>query len=127
MKKTIEEILNIIAQTIYDKKGFNIIVIDVRKISSMTDYYIIAEGNVDKHVISLSKAVIDELQKWKINPYQTEGAQEGDWVVTDFGDVIVHLLTPEMRTKYELEQLWKEGKIVDVEIKIKGNYLEDYV
>ena len=106
-----------IAQAVYDKKGFNILVLDVRNISSMTDYFIIAEGSVDRHVKALSGTIIDELSTHcRRSPLHVEGQQEGDWVVLDYGDIVIHLFIPELREKYALEELWREGHIVDVKI-----------
>lgn len=109
--------LNRIAQAVYDKKGFNILVLDVRKVSTMTDYFIIAEGTVDRHVKALSHAIIDELSAHgRKNPLHVEGQQEGDWIVLDYADFVIHLFVPELREKYALEELWREGHIVDVKI-----------
>ena len=105
-----------IAQAVYDKKGINTLIIDVRNISSMTDYFIIAEGTVDRHVKALSNAIIDELAQLKRSPLHVEGQQEGDWVVVDYGDYVIHLFIPELREKYALEELWRKGQIVDVKI-----------
>jgi ribosome-associated protein len=112
-------LLNVIAQAIYDKKGFNILVLDVRGISTLADYYIIAEGNVGRHVSSLSSAIREAMHSQKIAPLHIEGEREGDWVVLDFGDVVIHLFTPEFRERYALEELWKESKIVDVKIRLE--------
>lgn len=108
--------LNRIAQAIYDKKGFNILVLDVREICTMTDYFIIAEGTVDRHVKALSQTIVDELARRGLEPLHIEGQQEGDWVVLDYGDFVIHLFIPELREKYALEELWQEGQIVDVKI-----------
>ncbi len=113
--------LDLIAQTIFDKKGGNIIAIDVRNFSTMTEYYIIAEGNVDRHVSSLSHNVISAMQDLGRKPYHMEGALSGDWVVIDYGAIVVHLLTPDMREKYALEELWRPGKIVSLKIDIRGH------
>lgn len=110
--------LDRISQVLFDKKGFNILVLDVRGISTMTDYFVIAEGNVDRHVKSLSSAIKDELDAMELKLYRIEGEQDGAWVVMDLGDVMVHLFTPETRQKYCIEELWNESKIVDVEIDI---------
>ena len=109
-------ILNQIAQAIYDKKGFNILALDVRGLSSITDFVVIAEGNVDRHVIAIARAVVDELEKKGEIPFCVEGAEEGDWVVVDYSSIMVHLFQPGLREKYQLESLWKEAKIVDLEI-----------
>jgi ribosome-associated protein len=108
--------LNDIAQAIYDKKGFNILVLDVRSICTMTDYFIIAEGTVDRHVKALSQTISDELAQQGQHPLHVEGQQEGDWVVLDYGDFVIHLFTPDLREKYALEELWRKGKVVDVQI-----------
>lgn len=107
-----------IAQVIYDKKGFNILALDVRGVSSMTDYFIIAEGNVDRHVKALGQIVIDFLGDQGIKPLHLEGEKSGDWLVVDYGDIVLHLFIPELREKYSLETLWKEGKIIDLNLKI---------
>lgn len=114
-EQSVLEEINIIAQAIYDKKGFNTLVIDVRNISSMTDYFIIAEGTVDRHVKALSQAIQDELsKKAQLTPLHVEGEQEGDWVVLDYGDFVIHLFIPELREKYALEELWQKGRLVSV-------------
>lgn len=113
--------LTIIAQAIFDKKGFNILVLDVRGISSMADYYIIAEGNVDRHVRALAQAIKEALENLGESPNHVEGEQSGDWIVLDYTDIVIHLFIPELREKYALEELWKESKIVDVKIAVEKN------
>jgi ribosome-associated protein len=111
-----KKILNKISQIIFDKKGFNILVLDVRGISTMTDYYIIAEGSVDRHVKSLCTAIKEKVEEIGLNLCHVEGERNADWVVIDCGEVVIHLFIPELREKYALEELWKKGKIVDVDI-----------
>lgn len=103
-----------VAQAIYDKKGMNILVLDVRDICTMTDFFIIAEGSVDRHVKALGNVIMDEFTPEKRNPLHAEGLQEGDWIVLDYGDFVIHLFTPELREKYALENLWSKGKIVKI-------------
>ena len=112
------DMLSQIAQIIYDKKGSNILALDVKGLSSITDYLLIAEGNVDRHVISIAKAVVELMGDRGENPTHTEGLQTGDWIVLDFSEVIVHLFQPGLREKYSLEKLWKEGEIVDLSIDV---------
>lgn len=119
MKRNSKCFLNAIAQVIYDKKGFNIICLDLRGLSSINDYMVIAEGNVDRHVKSIASSVIQEIRKEKgISPYKVEGKMGGDWVVIDYLDIVVHLFMPQVREKYQLERLWSKGKIIDLEIVI---------
>lgn len=116
MKDSIKKELNRIAQALYDKKGFNILCLDVRGISSLADYVIIAEGNIDRHLKALSSSVKDVLREIGLKPTFVEGEANGDWVVIDFSEVVIHLFVSDFREKYALEELWSEAKIVDLEI-----------
>jgi len=112
------KILERICQSLFDKKGFNILTLDVRGISTLSDYFVIVEGNVAKHVQALARELLDVMKEGGRRPLHVEGQREGDWIVLDFADIIVHLFIPDMREKYALEQLWHEGKIVDVPIRV---------
>lgn len=116
MKKDLKAISNLIAQTIYDKKGVNILALDVRGISTLTDYVIIAEGNVDKHVVAIADAILNALEEVGYECVQKEGMLTGDWVVLDFLNIMVHLFMPGLRDKYRLEDLWKDSQILDLQI-----------
>jgi ribosome-associated protein len=116
MKNDTLNLLNSISQSIYNKKGFNILVIDVRNVSNMTDYLIIAEGTVDRHVKAIYRHIIESAHSLGYREEHVEGNQIGDWVVIDFVDVVVHVFIPDLREKYALEKLWKQGAIVDVEL-----------
>lgn len=108
------ELLNLIGQIIYNKKGFNILGLDVRDVSSLTDFFIIAEGNVNRHVKAIAQAVIEALKAKGHEPLHVEGLTDGDWVVIDYLEVVIHLFMPGVRDKYRLEELWHQGKIVDL-------------
>ncbi|NNM43819.1 MAG: ribosome silencing factor, partial [Chlamydiae bacterium] len=95
-----------------------ILALDVREFSSITDYVIIAEGNVDRHVVAIAAAIMDTLEKLGEKAVYVEGMQTGDWVVLDFIGVMVHLFMPGLRERYQLEQLWREGSIVDLQINV---------
>ena len=110
--------LDLIAKTIFDKKGTNIFVLDVRGMTSMTDFFILAEGNVDRHVKAIGDAVIDAMENAGHEVLRVEGKGTADWMVIDFGDAFVHLFTQGVREKYGLEAVWSKGKIVDVSIDI---------
>lgn len=111
------EILNTIAQAIYDKKGMNILALNVKGVSNLTDYVLIAEGNVDRHVIAIADNVIDVMKKEGERPFMVEGMDSGDWVVLDYLEYMIHLFTPGLREKYRLEELFRDGKIVELQIK----------
>lgn len=118
MTKQDKKNLNIISQALFDRKGFNILALDVRGISTMTDYYVIAEGSVDRHVKALCTAVKEKLKETGLSLFHIEGEQDGDWIVMDCGEIVVHLFVPELREKYALEELWTKAKIVDVAIDV---------
>lgn len=126
MKNDSQELLTCIAQTIFDKKGLNVLTLDLRGVSLLTDYVVIAEGTVDRHVIAIGKAIIDALEAKGEKPAHVEGLIVGDWVVLDYIEIMVHLFMPGLRDKYQLEQLWKEGKILDVQIDTSPKGLETY-
>ena len=123
------KLLDVIAQAIFDKKGVNILALNVSGISTMTDYLVIAEGNVDRHLRALCTSVTDAMKQKGELPLHVEGLRESDWVIIDFGGIVIHLFTPEMREKYAIEHLWKEGEIVDLNIIInnEGNKNAHYV
>ena len=110
------KILNAVAQTIYDKKGINILALDLRDVSTICDFVIIAEGNVDKHVNAIAQAVSMTLKEMGETPISIEGQKDGDWVAIDCLNLMVHLFKPGYRDIYRLEDLWREGKIVDLTI-----------
>ncbi len=111
------ETLSFIAQVIYDKKGMNILALDVKGISSITDYLIIAEGNVDRHASAMGRAIIQEMMGKNRSLLHAEGLYSGDWVVLDYGEIMIHLFMPGLREKYCLERLWSKSKIVDLSFK----------
>lgn len=110
------QMLQTIAQTIYDKKGFNIVAIDVQDQSSLTDYCIIAEGSVERHVAALANSVKEKVKEMGGHIFHMDGDQTGDWVVMDCGQILIHLFVPSLREKYSLEKLWHDGEIVDLNI-----------
>lgn len=118
MKDHSTELLSYIAQTIYDKKGINILALDVQGLSSLTDYLIIAEGNVERHVRSLAQSLLKLLESYGEKPIRTEGLKTGDWVVLDYGPIMIHLFMPGLRENYSLEKLWQAGYIVDLSIDV---------
>lgn len=109
-------LLHDICQALVDKKGKNIVVIDVRDATDFTDYFIIAEGTVDRHVQALSREVETILEKRGKTPFGVEGIVEGMWIVLDYSEVVVHIFTHEMRMRYSLEEVWKEGSLVQIPV-----------
>lgn len=118
MTKTTQELLNLIGQAIYDKKGTNILALDVIGLCSATDYMVIAEGNVDRHVTAIAREVTDVLRENGKKVYHNDGFEYGDWVVLDFGGIMVHIFAPGQRERFNLEKLWPTCKLVDIQIDV---------
>lgn len=116
VKEQDKKLLNLIAQAIYDKKGFNILVLDVSHLNILTDYLVIAEGHIDRHLQAIADEIIVQLEKNKLSFYKMEGKESGGWLVIDYLNIIIHLFIPSFRQKYMIERLWQKGDIVDVNL-----------
>ncbi len=99
-----------------DKKAVDIKVLDVRHLTSIADYFVIATGTSSKHVSSLAEAVEEDLDKISVHPSHKEGHRSGEWVLIDYLDVIVHVFTEEKREFYKLEKMWKDAEVVQVSV-----------
>lgn len=102
-------------QALEDKKGEDIKVIDISEISVLADYFIIANGSNANQVNALVDSVEEELSKAGYDVKQREGYGLGNWVLLDFGDIIVHVFDKENRLFYDLERIWGDGKVIDTE------------
>lgn len=111
--------LNRLAQAIYDKKGSNILSLDVRGVSTICDYLLIAEGNVERHVIAIARFLMQEAKIENKKIFHFEGLRDGDWVILDFGEVHVHLFTPEIRQKYQIESIFEEALLLDLALDLE--------
>ncbi|GAA0486961.1 MULTISPECIES: ribosome silencing factor [Tatumella] len=89
-----------------DLKAQNIIAIDVRGKSSITDCMVICTGTSNRHVVSIADHLAQESRAAGVSPLGTDGKDDGEWVVVDLGEVIVHIMQEESRQLYELEKLW---------------------
>lgn len=110
-----KEMAKIAYEALNDKKGEEIKIIDIAEISVMADYFLIANGNSDSQVRALVDNVEEEMHKAGYSVKQREGYGSGSWVLMDFGDIIVHIFDKENRLFYDLERIWRDGKLVDVE------------
>ena len=102
-----------------DAKAHDIAVLDVRKISDFTDYMVIATGTSNRHVQSTAEKVVDTLRERGRRPVGVEGKQIGDWILIDFGDVVVHVMREQTRDFYNIEKLWSDAKQVGAGEKTK--------
>jgi ribosome-associated protein len=98
-----------IYETLKDAKGQDIRVLDVGKITDFTDFMIIVTGTSSRHVVSMAERVADRMRELGRRPLGTEGQDTGDWVLVDFGDVVVHVMRQQTRDFYNLEKLWSDA------------------
>ena len=98
--------------TLEDKKGENIVLIDLRDIAIFADYFVICSGSSDRMIQGLADSANDSIKKdFRINP-RVEGQSEDGWLLVDYGDIILHIFSPERREYYRLEELWSEGTVL---------------
>lgn len=102
-------------EALSDKKGEDISIIDIRKVSVMADYFIIASGMNVNQVQAMVDNVEEELGKRGFICKQMEGYQTANWILMDYGDIIVHVFDRENRLFYDLERIWRDGKTIAVE------------
>jgi ribosome-associated protein len=95
-----------------DKKAQDIILLDVRKVSSLADYFVICSANVDRQIRAVAEGVEEALDAVNVPPYKREGTPADGWVLLDYGDVIMHIFSTEQRNFYRLEQLWEQAQVV---------------
>jgi len=102
-----------IVDVIVDKKGENIVLLDLRGLSILTDYFVICSGTSERQLDALLAAVREMTKKsLGILPLNIEGDPPSGWILMDYGSVVVHLFAPELRVFYDLEGLWRDGHIV---------------
>ncbi len=102
----LEKIKLAVVDAIEDIKGFDIAVMDVREMTSLASYMIVASASSSRQTKAIANNVLEKLKELGVSARGTEGEREGEWVLVDLGDIIVHVMLPTTRAYYNLEQLW---------------------
>lgn len=101
-------------QALDGKKAEEISLIKVQDVSSLADYFVLATGSSSTHVKALADEVEFQLKQKGTSPNHTEGYRSNSWILIDYGSVVVHVFTPESRSYYDLDKLWRDGETVDI-------------
>ena len=110
-----KEMVKIAAKALEEKKAEDIRVIDIREISTIADFFVIANGTNQNQLQAMRDAVDEELYKAGYHTKQVEGNQNSSWVLMDYNDIIVHSFAKEDRLFYDLERMWTDGKTIALE------------
>ena len=102
-------------ELLYDRKANDVVVMDLRKISSATDFFLIASGTSDTHVAAIADHVVDELKQSGTRPLNVEGQRGGRWILVDYFSFVVHVFHPAAREFYQLARLWGDAPIHKME------------
>ena len=97
-----------------DRKGQEMMLLDLRGLSNSTDYFLLVNGTSDTHVRAIADHIIDELRKEGMKPDHIEGLRTGRWVLMDFIDFVVHVFHPTAREFYQLERLWGDAPAIPI-------------
>ena len=106
------ELAHAVVDVIAGKKGSNVVMLDMRNVTLLADYYVLCDGSSKRQIDAISDELLESLRKDGPQRAVIEGTAESGWVLIDFGSVIVHIFSPEKRAYYQLEELWKEAPIV---------------
>lgn len=101
-----EALRDLITAALDEVKGLDLKVLDVRQLTSVTDFMVVASGTSDRHVRALARNVVERAREAGYLPLGMEGDREGEWVLVDLNDVVVHVMLPRVRDFYQIERLW---------------------
>ncbi|MCO6430418.1 MAG: ribosome silencing factor [Deltaproteobacteria bacterium] len=120
LNPSLEELLDKIIKACGEAKGKDTVLLDVSKISDIAQYFVIVSGRSDRQVQGISNKIIQSITEMGIAPTSVEGLEEGQWVLMDTGDVVVHVFYEPTREYYDLEGLWASAKRLEVGSKNGG-------
>lgn len=116
-----EQELDPFIQAVLGKKALDVVVLDVRKLTSVADAFIVCSGRSNRQVTALGEFIKQDLKKQGKQPLNVEGLKEGHWVLMDYGYVIVHIFFEQVRSFYDLEGLWADARRIRIEQAVPSN------
>ena len=115
MSENNTEFLDVYIKTALMRKAENLVVLDVKKLSSYADYLLICNGHSSRQVSSIAEFIKVTLKKENISPISFEGFKEGQWALLDYGDIVIHVFLQETREFYDIEGLWSDAKKINID------------
>jgi len=109
------KIIDRIVELIFNKKGYDVKILDLRKLTTITDYFIICSGDSDTQVKAIADEVDKQMRSEGVRSWHTEGYRTLNWVLIDFVDIVVHVFKKESREYYNLEKLWGDAPMISAE------------
>lgn len=110
MSKEPDFSLDLYIEAASEKKAINLVVLDVRELTSIADVFIICSGRSNRQVNAIADSIVTKLKKHKIKPLSVEGTREGHWILLDYGHVVMHVFYEPVREFFDLEGLWADAK-----------------
>ena len=123
MTTPISETLTPYIDAVTGKKATDIVVLDLRGLTSIADAFIVCCGKSNRQVTAIGEFIIQALKKGGIKPLSFEGLKEGRWVLLDYGDVVIHVFSESVRDFYDIEGLWADAKKIRLETGTAGTYI----
>jgi ribosome-associated protein len=105
-----KELADACGRSALGKKAGDVVVLHLSGLTDIADYFVLASGTSERHVLTISEAIEHDMKEKGITPFSTEGYKEGRWVIIDYGDVVIHVFLESLRELYDLENLWIEAK-----------------
>ncbi|MCI4446174.1 MAG: ribosome silencing factor [Candidatus Aminicenantes bacterium] len=112
-KRSLPEEVRISVKAGQAKKGEEICVLDLRELTSFTDYFVIMHGNSSRQNVAIYENIEEELRKKNIRPFGVEGLERAEWILLDYGNFVIHIFSKQARDYYSLEKLWGDAPRVD--------------
>jgi ribosome-associated protein len=111
---TSQKLARKIANLTLEKKASEVLILDLRRLTTMTDYFVICTGLTNTQVKAISDHIFDSLKNEKIRPWHIEGETSQEWILLDYIDVVVHVFQPHKREYYALERLWGDAQMEEI-------------
>tara|TARA_B100000686_G_scaffold351699_1_gene451189 strand:- start:1220 stop:1573 length:354 start_codon:yes stop_codon:yes gene_type:complete len=116
MKQSLNKIHRLVINAALAKKAFDVLVLDLRRRSDLTDYFILCSGNSNVQVQAIADSILDKAYGTEFSPMAVEGYQAGNWIILDLVDAFVHIFHKDMRCYYDLERLWGDAPVIEAEV-----------